>query len=882
VKGPAVVTVVLAGMGLAGQAVADPTPLQGVARFHGTADNDYLTYSMAGGGDVDGDGYDDLALGATGSDVGGSSRGAVYLFLGSEDGWAGDVDAATADAWWYGVGMNLGTAVAVAPDVNGDGYDDLLMSAGGDGVSNAGKVYLVLGRESGWAPSQSAAVADASWQGEGAFYHAGTALAGVGDVDGDGLGDLLIGDSGGPTYAGQAYLVLGRSSGWALDESTSAADLVLRGEGASDNAGATLAGGGDLDGDGLADMVVSAYGWNDDRGKIYVVFGDTGGWPDELELSAADGSFQGEDEDDYAGLGLAVAGDVDGDGYDDALIGAYDRAADSAGIVYLVLGRSSGWASNVPLQYGADASFVGEVAGDSLGHSVDGAGDVNADGLADILIGATGTDDPEEHCGSALVFLGRTTGFGWDTPASEADGWYAGASENESMGTVVAGIGDADGDGYDDLLIGSRYNDDFGDDHGVAVVVPGYNGQDLDGDGWTSWTGDCDDTDPTLNRDDLDGDGVDTCEGDCDDTDPALENLDQDGDGIDTCEGDCDDLDWYVGPNSPELCNGLDDDCDGSPASYEQDLDGDGYMACAECDDTDAAVYPGAADPCDGVDGDCADDLADTEVDDDLDGFSECEGDCDDTDGAVYPGAAEVCNDGLDDDCDPDTDETADADGDGHGPCDEVDPDCDDDDPAIHPGAEEICDGIDQDCDGVADDIDEDFDGFSPCGGDCDDADPGINVGAEEIPYDGIDQDCDGSELYDVDGDGFDGGGGGDDCDDADPAIHLGADEVPYDGVDQDCDGTDLLDVDGDGFEVFVDCHDRDPAIYPGAGEHCGDGVDNDCDQLADGWDPDCHEVPQESVEEGCACRLHGRHEPAPGTVLLLLGLVLARRRSRR
>ena len=145
-KGPAVVTVVLAGMGLAGQAVADPTPLQGVARFHGTADNDYLTYSMAGGGDVDGDGYDDLALGATGSDVGGSSRGAVYLFLGSEDGWAGDVDAATADAWWYGVGMNLGTAVAVAPDVNGDGIHDVVTVSG---WTNSIHVHLG-GGSGGW------------------------------------------------------------------------------------------------------------------------------------------------------------------------------------------------------------------------------------------------------------------------------------------------------------------------------------------------------------------------------------------------------------------------------------------------------------------------------------------------------------------------------------------------------------------------------------------------------------------------------------------------------------------------------------------------------------------------------------------------------------
>jgi hypothetical protein len=125
----------------------------------------------------------------------------------------------------------------------------------------------------------------------------------------------------------------------------------------------------------------------------------------------------------------------------------------------------------------------------------------------------------------------------------------------------------------------------------------------------------------------------------------------------------------------------------------------------------------------------------------------------------------------------------------------------------------------------------------SPYPTDCDDDDARLYPGATEIPYDGIDQDCDGSDLTDVDGDGYSSTeAGGWDCDDSDSGVHPGAPEVPYDGVDDDCDGTDLLDVDGDGFRGEEagghDCDDTDPFVHPGAPETPGDDVDSDCDGL--------------------------------------------------
>ena len=169
--------------------------------------------------------------------------------------------------------------------------------------------------------------------------------------------------------------------------------------------------------------------------------------------------------------------------------------------------------------------------------------------------------------------------------------------------------------------------------------------------------------------------------------------------------------------------------------------------------------------------------------------------------------------------------------------------DCDDDDPSIYDGAPELpYDGVDQDCDGT-DLVDVDGDGFEgelAGGDDCDDADPSSFPGGVELPYDGVDQDCDGADLDDVDGDGVAATeAGGADCDDAEPTVYPAAPEVPYDGVDQDCDGSDLVDVDGDGYAgdeapPFGDCDDADPDISPGEAELCGDGVDNDCDDAID------------------------------------------------
>jgi hypothetical protein len=231
---------------------------------------------------------------------------------------------------------------------------------------------------------------------------------------------------------------------------------------------------------------------------------------------------------------------------------------------------------------------------------------------------------------------------------------------------------------------------------------------------------------------------------------------------------------------------------EGDPTLY--DADGDGTSRCGtDCDDTRADVFPGATEVCDDIDQDC-DGLVDESTgcyDDDGDGLSEVDGDCNDGDAAVFPGNTEDLTNGLDDDCDGTVDGgTSDGDADGYGP---RGGDCDDSDPTVYPGAPELPDGLDNDCDGIIDEdtvlVDDDGDGQSESAGDCDDTDVRIYAGAPELE-DWTDNDCDGvvdegTNWFDDDGDGFTEAGG--DCNDADAAVHPAAREVSGDGVDQDC-----------------------------------------------------------------------------------------------
>ena len=337
--------------------------------------------------------------------------------------------------------------------------------------------------------------------------------------------------------------------------------------------------------------------------------------------------------------------------------------------------------------------------------------------------------------------------------------------------------------------------------------------------------------------------------------------VDSDEDDVTDCF-DCDDQNPDVYPNAPQVCDGVNNDCDHPnwPApdnTNEGDDDADLFTECAgDCDDQQPSIYPGAPELCDGLNNDCDHPNWPTpfpiEVDQDGDAIAECAGDCDESDSSVYPGAEQVC-DGLNNDCDhpnwPALDNTTESD-------DDVDSyteclgDCDDTRDDVYPAAQQVCDGINNDCDHPDwptvpyDEIDNDGDTIAECQGDCDDASSTTYPGAEQL-CDGINNDCDQQgwpavplDELDNDGDNITVCQG--DCDDAARTVYPGALQL-CDGVNNDCDDASWPEVpaeeaDGDQDEYRLcenDCDDTNPEVNPDAEEICN-ALDDDCNDLID------------------------------------------------
>ncbi len=464
----------------------------------GEGAGDWAGSAVAGGADLTGDGVSDLVVGAFGATPNGGVSGRSYVVRGGGNPSPFLADAADARSGFAIDGEAAadlsGDAVGVVGDVDGDGIDDILVGARGSDIAgtDSGRAYVVFGGMTTGVTLADVAAGTGGFaiDGETGGDRCGLAVAGAGDVDGDGRGDLIVAAPYAPggSEFGRVYVVFGKADGLAVALSDVAAGIggfVIDGEDDGDRAGASVAAGGDIDGDGLSDIVVGAPGANaqgPSSGRVYVVFGKADGESVPLaNVVAGDGGFaiDGEAAADQAGASVGGAIDVDGDGLHDVIIGAPGAGAD-AGRAYVVRGKSDGdpvLLSNVS-DGGAGFRVDAGSPNFAVGSSVAGLGDTNGDGLDDFVLGAPGANDSGDASGRAYVVYGKVGAQPVDVEAlATGDGTLGyvviGATAGDQMGRAVGPAGDIDGDGRSDILLGAPGASEAGPSAGRVAVVGG-------------------------------------------------------------------------------------------------------------------------------------------------------------------------------------------------------------------------------------------------------------------------------------------------------------------------------------------------------------------------------------------------------------------------
>ncbi|MCI0515124.1 T9SS type A sorting domain-containing protein [candidate division KSB1 bacterium] len=365
------------------------------AIFKGSHSYEMVGYCISGKGDFNGDGFDDLLIGAPGTwETRTPNPGILYIVLGKpQPDWGGDCRLAErADISILGESEDdqFGYAVAFIGDLNGDGCDEVLCGAAfrtENAVHWTGEVYLILGQKD--MPGRNLQVREqaiASFIYPYADGNLGYAVAGPGDTNGDAVPDLVLCDQG----SGTNFLLFGRPQvDWGWDFPLTQADVIFQKERENDHPGGQARGVGDVNGDGLADFAITGIDVHYAHGKVYLWLGRTH-WPAQVvSLRAADASFIGEQYECWNGTSIDGVGDFNGDGLDDFAFGSmyFDSPLEHAGKEYLVLGRKSGWQTDVDAVKLVDY-FVGPEKISCLGWGTAGIGDYNGDFRPDFIASA--------------------------------------------------------------------------------------------------------------------------------------------------------------------------------------------------------------------------------------------------------------------------------------------------------------------------------------------------------------------------------------------------------------------------------------------------------------------------------------------------------------
>ena len=415
-----------------------------------------LGYSVAFAGDVDGDGLDDVLVGSPGSNQAGTGlypQGRVLVYRGADlrSAWSDgelSADEAHCDLRGESAYDQAGFSVSEGGDLDQDGLDDFVVGAYGSdsAAQNAGKVYVVRGATLLVPGIRTLGAQEWIWTGEGLDHQAGYAVAGGHDVNGDGVPDLLIGANGHTAqgvWAGAAYLLTQPGIGGpGVPRSLALANHRWTGAGEGHFAGQAVAMGGDIDGDGRSEIAIGApfaTGMADGSGVVYVIAGANLGAAQGTLVGNAWARLLGEGASGHEGSTLAFATDIDGDLRGDLLVGT----PSPAGRVRIVAASQlTGGAFNLP---GARHHVLG---GGTDGASHPAASDLDGDGRDEVIVGASGA-------GSVRVWRATALGPPGGSLTAGSATWSFAGNGVPGAGAAVGGGGDVDGDGLDDLIVGS-------------------------------------------------------------------------------------------------------------------------------------------------------------------------------------------------------------------------------------------------------------------------------------------------------------------------------------------------------------------------------------------------------------------------------------------
>ena len=440
----------------------------------GAADN--FGYSVAAAGDFNGDGKPDIVISAPFDDNNGkSASGSVFIFFNGAEARTGAADVILEG---QSAGDNFGFSVASAGDFNGDGKTDVIVGAPFDDNNvevDSGSAFIFFGGVTG--VRRADADADVIIEGQSAGDNFGYSVASAGDFNGDGKADIIGGapfdDNNGESASGSAFIFFGGITGTHRVDAD--ADVILNGQSAGDNFGFSVAPAGNVNGDAKADVIVGAP-FDDNNGEIdsgsaFVFFGGVTGA--RRADADADIILNGQSGDDQLGSSVASAGDFNGDGKTDVIVGApFDdnNDEDDSGSAFIFFGDATG-----TRRADADADVIlnGQSEDDGFGASVATAGDFNGDGKTDVIVGASGDDNnDEEDSGGAFVFFGNAAGT--RRADADADVILKGLNGGDNFGTTVASVGDINGDGKADIIVGAPGSDNRGaNDSGSAFLFLG-------------------------------------------------------------------------------------------------------------------------------------------------------------------------------------------------------------------------------------------------------------------------------------------------------------------------------------------------------------------------------------------------------------------------